>query len=126
MAVKEILAILKADQLLKELLGASITDSKIYLNDTINKNDSIVYKYVLLSNDAIKVQSRLEIDCISSNYEKGMQILTKVQQLLLTSGDTPLTNKLIEVTQNGGGYVFDKTIKVHKFKAIFILKERTR
>lgn len=126
MTVEETLTILKSDKLLKELLEASITDSKIYLNDTTSRDNSITYKYIPLINDAIKMQSRLEIDCISSNYEKGMQILTRVQKLLLTTGDAPLTNNLIEITQNGGGYVFDKDIKIHKIKAIFILKERMR
>lgn len=126
MEIKEILDILKNDLSLNELLGASTDYAKIFLNNTLVKDNCITYKYVPLLNDAIKMQSRLEIDCISSNYENAMQILKRVQELLLTIGDAPLRNNLIEITQNGGGYVFDEEIKVHKFKAIFILKERTR
>lgn len=126
MIIKEILNILKQDERLTELLEATSQDRKIYMNETSYIGDCLVYTFTQLTNDSIKAQSRIEIDCISSDFERGSFILKRVQELLLTKGDEPATENIIEITQNGGGYLFDKEIKLHKLKAIFSIKERVR
>ncbi len=126
MIIKEILNILKQDERLTELLEATSQNRKIYMNETTFQGDCIVYTYTQLINDKIKAQSRIEVDCISSDYEKGSLILKRVQELLLTLGDEPATENIIEINQNGGGHLFDKEIKLHKLKAIFSIKEKVR
>lgn len=126
MVIREILDILKQDTELTELLEATSQNRKIYMNETTFQGDCIVYTYTQLTNDKVKAQSRIEIDCISSDYEKSSLILTRVQELLLTLGDEPATENIIEIIQNGGGHLFDKEIKLHKLKAIFSIKEKVR
>lgn len=126
MIIKEILNILKQDERLTELLEATSQDRKIYMNETSYIGDCLVYTFTQLTNDSIKAQSRIEIDCISPDFERGSSILKRVQELLLTTGDEPATKNIIEITQNGGGHLFDKEIKLHKLKAIFSIKEKVR
>lgn len=126
MIIKEILNILKQDERLTELLEATSQDRKIYINETSYKGNCLVYTFTQLTNDSVKAQSRFEIDCISPDFERCSFILKRVQDLLITLGDEPLTNNIIEISQNGGGYLFDKEIKLHKLKAIFSIKERVR
>lgn len=126
MIIKEILNILKQDERLTELLEATSQDRKIYMNETSYKDNCLVYTFTQLTNDSIKAQSRIEIDCISSDFERGLSILKRVQELLLTLGDEPATENIIEINQNGGGHLFDKEIKLHKLKAIFSIKEKVR
>ena len=117
MIIREIINILKQD--------TELTDN-VFMNDTDYIGECIVYSYSQLTNNGIIAQSRLEIDCINKNYEQGYIMLEKVQELLLTLGDRKLTENIIEITQNGGGYVYDKNVNLHKFKAIFSIKERGR
>lgn len=126
MVIREILNILKQDEQLTELLQATNQDRKIYMNETSFKGDCIVYTYTPLTNDSVKAQSRIEIDCISTDFERCSIILKRVQDLLLTTGDESATENIIEIIQNGGGHLFDKEIKLHTLKAIFSIKEKVR
>lgn len=126
MVVREILNILKADQELKELLKPIVTDGKFYLESTSTKDEGVVYKYAQITNDGVKAQSRFEVDCISSNYVTAYDTVERIKNLLITLGDSSLSRQIIDVKQNGGGYMFEKELKLHIFKAIFILKERVR
>lgn len=126
MIVKEILDILKNDAELKQLLNATKSDPKIYANNALYVGDCLTYEFTPLINNGVLVQSRIEINCYSSNYAKCYEILQAVQRLLITVGDSQLTNTILTIEQNGGGYLYDEKIKVHMFKAIFSVREKAR
>lgn len=126
MVVKDILDILRNDTELKQLLNATKLDPKIYTTGRIYSGDCLVYSYVPLISDGVIIQSRIEINCYSSDYVKGYKLLRAVQRLLITVGDSTLNNTILNIEQNGGGYIFDENIKVHMFKAIFSIQEKAR
>lgn len=125
MMLNEILNILKADSELYSLLGANVKDSHIYMNN--GKADTCIsYKYSSITSDGIKVQSKLEINCISPDYAKAESIFNRVKQLLITVGNRQLNNDILNVALNGGGSLYIEETKQHIIKAYFILTIRER
>ncbi|KXL53377.1 hypothetical protein CLNEO_13480 [Anaerotignum neopropionicum] len=125
MILDDILQRLEDDTELKSLLNSSSNNTGIYLNKT-DKTDSIVYRFINLTSDAIKEQNRLEISCLSQDYLKVNAILERVKAILLTVGDEQFNNDVLEIALNGGGYLFDEDTKNHIVKAFFIVKNRYR
>lgn len=123
--LNEILDILKADNTLSSLLGATVKDSHIYMNR--GKSDTCIsYRYTLISSDGIKAQSKLEINCVSTEYRKAENMLNRVKQLLITVGDKQLNNDILDVALNGGGTLFEEETERHILKAYFIFTIRER
>lgn len=126
MIVREILTIWKNDAELNKLLKSTKNDPRIYMNEPVYTGDCLVYNFTPLLSDGVISQSRIEVDCYSSDYAKSYEILKTVERLMVTVGDNPRTENIISIEKNGGGYVFDKNVKYHMFKAIFSVKERVR
>ncbi|MCI2000270.1 MAG: hypothetical protein LKJ75_05125 [Clostridia bacterium] len=125
MILDNILQKLEEDEQLKLLLNSTSNNTGIYLNKT-DKSDSIIYRFINLSNDGIIEQSRLEISCLSKNYLKANAILERVKAVLLTIGDKQFNNDVLEIALNGGGYLFDNDTQNHIIKAFFIVKNKYR
>ena len=125
MILMEILGLLKADEELKRLLKINKDDPKIYPFGTHKIQDCIVYKLVPLTSDGIEEQNRFSITVISKDMIKAMKILEAVKKVLLTVGDEPKTNNILEISLNGGGDPVEnlETGTVH-IKANFIIKNR--
>ena len=123
--VSEIISILSNDTTLRALIGSTITDTRIYPLKTMNNYDCIVYKNFPVSDNGVKVQERMEINIIASTYKKALDIAERVNELLLTIGDTPLTSTVLEVELNGGGINYKlETDKVHRTLFLDILYRR--
>lgn len=123
--LNNILSILKSDNELSSLLGATVKDSHIYMNK--GKTDTCIsYKYSLISSDGIKAQSKLEINCVSTDYGKAENMLNRVKQLFITVGDNQLNNDILDVALNGGGNLFIEETEQHIIKAYFIFTIRER
>lgn len=123
--LNDILNILKADSELYSLLGATASDSKIYMNQG-KAETCISYKYSIITSDGIKAQSKLEVNCISPDYTKAESILNRVKQLLITVGNKQLNNDILNVALNGGGSLYIEGTNQHIIKAYFILTIRER
>lgn len=126
MVIREVLNIWKNDTDLKRLLKSTVSDPRIYMNAPVYTGDCIVYSFTPLISDGVTAQSRIEVDCYSSDYTKSYEILKTIEKLMVTVGDDPRTENILSIEKNGGGYVFDKNVKYHMFKAIFSIKERVR
>lgn len=122
MILDEILSILKNDTELTFILKPTETDKKIYMYETTRSNNCIVYNFIPVTDDGIKAQSRLDITCISKNYDTAYIMLERIKQLLITIADDHLTNNILTIEQNGGGSLKDG--EVHKLKAFFVVKYR--
>lgn len=125
MMLHDILEILKADEKLSNLLQATKADSKIYMYQ--GKTDNCIsYRYFVVSSDGIKSQTKLELNTISTNYEKAEKIMERVKQLLLTVCDAKLNDEILNVSLNGGGVLFDEQTGQHILKAYFIFVSKER
>lgn len=88
--------------------------------------DCIVYNFVPIKSDKIKEQNKLEITVISDSMASGLKILSEVKEALLTFGDTPLSDNILEVTLNGGGSLENLETDTFHFKAYFIVENKYR
>jgi hypothetical protein len=88
--------------------------------------DCIIYNFIPLTSDKVKEQNRLEITVISKSMTNGLKILSEVKEALLTFGDKPLSNNILEIALNGGGSLENLETNTFHFKAYFIVKSRYR
>lgn len=117
----EILEVLKNDVELKSLLKATVRDSKIHMFGT---TEGISYKWIPLTSNSIKRQDRLEIMVIHADYEIAINILERVKKLLLTTGDTQFSNRILSISQNGGGCIENPDTHDINLSCFFIVKSR--
>lgn len=123
--VSEIVSILSNDTALRALIGSTVGDTRIYPLRSLNNDSCIVYKNFPVSDNGVKVEERMEIEIINSTYAKVLEIEERVKGLLLTIGDTPLTDTILEVELNGGGLVYNyETNKVYRTLFLDILYRR--
>lgn len=88
--------------------------------------DGIGYNFITLTNDGIKEQSQFELTIINTDLLRCYEIKEQLDKLLITIGDTPLTNNILEVSQNGGGSYYDDDLKFYKLKANYTILSRRK
>ena len=125
MTLDEILSILKSDETLKNLLGITIRDPRIYEFNTKEKGNLIVYTFTTLTFDKIKCQHRFECNCISEDRDDSIAIANRVRELLTTIGDGKLTDSITKCGQNGGGSFKDEEVGIFKEKLIFTVVSKS-
>ena len=91
-----------------------------------SKGDCIVYNLIPLMSDMVKEQNRFEVTIISSDFVKGVKMLEEVKATLLTFGDIPKSDSILEINLNGGGSLENLETNTFHFKAFFIVKSRYR
>ena len=125
MVLDELLQLLKSDAELQLLLNATPQDPKIYPLATHKIQDCIVYNLATLMSDHVIEQHRLSMTVISKGLIKALTISSKVKNILLTLGDEPKTEHILEITLNGGSEPIENidTGTIH-IKANFIIKTR--
>ena len=119
--MEEIIAILKNDATLLTLTGGKI---KPFGQLSVGKG--LVYEFSGNSSNGIKAADRLTITAVSYSIDESLAIIARIKELLLTIGDGKLTDKILKVTQNGGGSssnVVDGKNMYH-FTAIFYVIRR--
>lgn len=84
------------------------TKYKYCLGGTDKIEDCVVYGYNDVYNDNIKKSARLTFNIITKGLTensaiKAEEMKNKINSVILTFGDEPLTNKILSVVQNGGG-----------------------
>ncbi len=115
----EILELLNADAELTDIIGKN----HIYPNKTTFKGNCIVYEIEPISDDKIKQQDRIKMNIIADTFEMALQIEERIKADILTFGDVPLTNNILQVEHNGGGQLFDEARqKYHRILYFDILR----
>lgn len=124
--INTIIDVIKSDNEIISLLSPTISNPKIYNTSTIYIGDCIIYNYINLIDDGIRVQDRLEITACSKDEDKAREIIDRVKQLIITVADSQKVNGILEITQNGGGKLFDEDTKLSKLKAYFTIKAKSK
>lgn len=99
----EAIALMLNDDELKELIG-----SNIFPNRTEYLGDCIVYNFHTITQDKKVQKCRLQITIIAATTALTVAIEERVKTILLTLGDNPLTNDILQVALNGGGTLYDE------------------
>lgn len=123
--ISEIISKLNNDSILKALIGGTEADTHIYPLYSLSNDDCIIYKHIPVSDDGIKTIDRLEITINTTSYSHSLEIENRVKDLLLTVGDKPFSNSILEIELNGGGALYDgKRDKVQRILFLNILYRR--
>ena len=102
-AVKDFVQILKQNATVLQYVG-----SRLYLEETSNIiNDCIVYHPSILLDDGIKEIWRVQVDTITAEPDRGLQIDKACRDSIVTIGDSPLTSVVMQAEVNGGGHLFN-------------------
>lgn len=119
--MEEIISILRNDDALIVLTNGMI---KPFGQLPVGKG--LTYEFNGNSSNGIKAQDRFTVTSVSYSIDESLAIIDRVKKLLLTIGDGKLTDKILKVTQNGGGStnnVVDGKNMYH-FTAIFYVTRR--
>lgn len=122
--IQDIIAILRNDVELSNLLGATATDSKISPNYAVK--DGIKYEFNILTNDKIKVQANLVLTIVNNDLLVAYAIKSKLDEILLTLGDEQLTDDILQVSQTGGGSYYDSDLDIQKINVTYTLVYKNR
>lgn len=111
-SITEVIDILAADKVLKVLVGKNTNGkAKIYPNFTTDAGDAIIYSKHTISNDKCSRKERLTLKIITSSMRKAEVIERRINDLIITRGDTPLegdfSGNYLQIEQVGGGDLYD-------------------
>ena len=98
----EAIALMLNDDELKKLIG-----SHIYPTQTDHLGDCVIYNFHTIYQDKKVQKCRLQINIIATTTAKTVAIEERIKTILLTLGDSPLTNDILQVELNGGGTLYD-------------------
>ena len=118
MVLEQVVSLMRNDAKLAEMLQGN----HIYATPSIYLGNSIVYDWIPVSSDKIIGTYKLEVQIITDTMLQGAAIESRLKELLLTFGDEPLTNDILQVWINGGGSLYDEERqKLHKIIYFYIL-----
>lgn len=101
--IEYIVSLLKNDKRLVELIG----ENNIYPIQTEYLGDCVIYDAYTTSHNKIIQETRFQITIVASKLSTTLAIEQEIEKLMLTLGDTPLSNTILQVEANGGGSLYD-------------------
>lgn len=101
--IEEIVYILNNSSSLISLLGGC----HIYPYTTDYLGECVLYQVIPQSDNKCVNKERIQLSVIAETLEKALAVEKLLKQLLLTISDEPLTSKVLQVEQNGGGSLYD-------------------
>lgn len=93
------------EELIKKLIKA--LDCPVYAQHTTDMSECVIYDYHTLSQRDGVQKIRLKITIIAPTSAETLKREEIVKSTILTLGDTPLTNDILQVAANGGGTLYD-------------------
>ncbi len=102
--IKEVVSILNNSAALQALFDGM---NRIYPYTTDYLGDCVIYQVFPQSDNKAVNKIRIQISIIADTLDKALSVESIIKKLLLTIGDEPLTQNILQVEQNGGGSLFD-------------------
>lgn len=101
--IEYIVSLLKNDKRLVELIG----ENNIYPIQTEYLGDCVIYDAYTTSHNKIIQETRFQVTIVASKLSTTLAIEQEIEKLMLTLGDTSLSNTILQVEANGGGSLYD-------------------
>lgn len=101
--IEYIVSLLKNDKRLVELIG----ENNIYPIQTEYLGNCVIYDAYTTSHNKIIQETRFQVTIVASKLSTTLAIEQEIEKLMLTLGDTPLSNTILQVEANGGGSLYD-------------------
>jgi len=102
MIIQQIIQLLKDDEALQALIGSNIYP----FSAPMKAIPCLVYVFTPSTDDGIKEQNKLEIRVIANSYASALAIDSACRRVLLTIGDTGISD-VLQCSINGGGTLQD-------------------
>ena len=98
-------------------------DCRVYAQRTTDVGECVLYDYHTFSQSDGVQKIRLQITIIAPTSEKTLRREEIIKSTILTLGDTPLTDDILQVAANGGGTLYDDARQMqHRIIYFDILK----
>ena len=109
------------NELISMLIDA--LDCRVYGQRTTDKGECVIYDYHTFSQSDGVQKIRLQITIIAPTSDKTLKREEIIKSTILTLGDSPLTDDILQVAANGGGILYDDARQMqHRIIYFDILK----
>lgn len=103
-------------------LAEAVQPLKLYAVSTRSLDDCVIYNSYTTGSDAISERVRLEVAIITADDAEGRKVEDRIKAALLTCGDEPLSDNVLQVELDGGGTLEDvERGKIHRMLYFTIL-----
>lgn len=110
------------NELIKKLIKA--LDCPVYGQRTTNMGECVIYDYHTFSQSDGVQKIRLQITIIAPTSAETLKQEEIIKSTILTLGDTPLSNDILQVGLNGGGNLYDDARQMHHHILYFDIIKR--
>ena len=93
------------NELIKKLIKAR--DCPVYGQRTTDMGECVIYDYHTFSQSDGVQKIRLQITIIAPTSAETLRQEEIIKSTILTLGDSPLTDDILQVAANGGGTLYD-------------------
>ena len=103
-----------------------IANIKVITGAYGNDYPFIRYIYTPLTSDGVKAQARLDLTAVSPSIATSLDTITECNKSLITIGDLPVDDNILEIRLNGGGSLYNEDTKTFHVKAIYTILYKER
>lgn len=111
---------------MKELIEKlkSVLDCPLYCQRTDDMGECVLYDFHTFAQQNGVQRVRLQITIIAGTMAKAVEKEEIIKKAILTLGDTPLSDDILQVALNGGGNLFDYARQMHHHILYFDIIKR--
>jgi hypothetical protein len=126
--LESIVAFLKSDLSVPKMLGRKKKgDPWLYLRETADLRDCLLYDYTTTRNDGAVEHGRLKLTVICGDMTVSRKAEQRLRDLLITPDDRPsVSGVVLKCVQNGGGALTDTDRKKTHTILYFDVSGRTQ
>ena len=111
---------------MKELITKlkSVLDCPLYCQRTDDTGECVIYDFHTFAQQDGVQRVRLQITIIAGTMPRTLEKEEVVKSTILTFGDEPLSNDILQVALNGGGNIYDDARQMHHHILYFDIIKR--
>lgn len=111
---------------MKELITKlkSVLDCPLYCQRTDDTGECVIYDFHTFAQQDGVQRVRLQITIIAGTMARTLEKEEVVKSTILTFGDEPLSNDILQVALNGGGNIYDDARQMHHHILYFDIIKR--
>lgn len=111
---------------MKELIAKlkSVLDCPLYCQRTDDTGECVIYDFHTFGQQNGVQRVRLQITIIAGTMAKAVEKEENIKKAILTLGDTPLSNNILQCVLNGGGNLYDDARQKHHHILYFDIIQR--
>ncbi len=111
---------------MKELITKlnSVLDCPLYCQRTDDMGECVIYDFHTFAQQDGVQRVRLQITIIAGTMAKALEREEIIKSTILTFGDEPLSNDILQVALNGGGNIYDDARQMHHHILYFDIIKR--